>query len=43
MNTTSDNITILHMNLRQEKPPILCKMFRKLHIRRKVIVTLALL
>ena len=42
-NTTSDDITILHVNLTCEKLSIHCKMFCKSDIRHKLIVTLALL
>ena len=41
-NTISDDITILHENLTYEKLSIHCKMFCKLDVRRKLIVTLAL-
>ena len=41
-NTISDDITILHVNLTYEKLSIHCKMFCKLDVRRKLIVTLAL-
>ena len=41
-NTISDDITILHVNLTYEKLSIHCKMFCKLDVRRKFIVTLAL-
>jgi len=41
-NTISDDITILHVNLTYEKLSIRCKMFCKLDVRRKLIVTLAL-
>ena len=41
-NTVSDDITILHVNLTYEKLSIHCKMFCKLDVRRKLIVTLAL-
>ena len=37
-----DDITILHVNLTYEKLSIHCKMFCKLDVRRKLIVTLAL-
>ena len=37
-----NDITILHVNLTNEKLSIHCKMFCKLDIRRKLIVTLAL-
>ena len=35
----SDDITILHVNLTDEKLTIHCKMFGKLDVRRKSIVT----
>ena len=38
----SNDITILHVNLTYEKLSIQCKMFCKLDVRRKLIVTLAL-
>ena len=38
-NTISDDITILHVNLTYEKLSIHCKMFCKLDVRRKLIVT----
>jgi len=38
----SDDITILHVNLTYEKLSIYCQMFSKLHVRRKLIVNLAL-
>jgi len=41
-NTISDDITILHVNLNHEQLSIHCKMFCKLDVRRKLIVTLAL-
>jgi len=41
-NTVSDDVTILHVNLTYEKLSIHCKLFCKLDIRRKLIVTLAL-
>ena len=40
--TIFDDITILHMNVTYEKLSIRCKMFCKLDVRRKLIVTLAL-
>ena len=40
--TISNDITILHVNLTYEKLSIQCKMFCKLDVRRKLIVTLAL-
>jgi len=41
-NTVSDDVTILHVNLTYEKLSIHCKLFCKLDVRRKLIVTLAL-
>jgi len=41
-NITSDDITILHLNLTYEKLSIHYKMFCKLDVRRNLIVTLAL-
>ena len=41
--TIFDDITILHVNLTYEKLSIHCKMFCKLEVRCKFIVTLALL
>ena len=40
--TIFDDITVLHVNLTYEKLSVHCKMFRKLDVRRKLIVTLAL-
>ena len=37
-----DDITILHVNLTYEKLSVHCKMFCKLDVRRKLIVTLTL-
>jgi len=42
MNTISDDLTILQVTCTQEKPCVLRKMFDKLDIRRKSIITLAL-
>jgi len=41
-NTISDDLVTLQVNRTQEKPCVLRKMFCKLDIRRKSIVTLAL-
>ena len=41
-NTISDDITIFHVYLTHEKLSIHCKLFCKLDIRRKLIVTAAL-
>ena len=38
----SDNLTILHVDPTEEKPRVLRKMFSKLDVRRKSIVTLEL-
>ena len=40
--TISDDITILHVNLTDEKLSIHCKTFCKLDVRRKLVVTLTL-
>jgi len=40
--TIFDDITILYVNLTYEKLSIHCKLFSKLDVRRKLIVTLAL-
>ena len=42
LNTISNDITILHVNLTREKLSIHCKMFCKFVVSRKLIVTLAL-
>ena len=42
MDTISDDITILYVNLTYEKLSIHCKMLCKLDVRRKSIVTLTL-
>jgi len=42
-NTISDNLMILQVNHNREKACVLCEMFCKLDVRRKLIITLAII